>query len=410
MSFAPFPKLPSIPLVEWLGSPQTVRFLFRLPCFIHARQSPKKPLRLPNWEWFHQRLLTTPITGSNSRPNKRPYEESDNVSSFAAHIASPAKRNRSVLKETNKYIYRGDLFRGYDSDGIVMKKDVLKKSSSNIRTSSKQEAPRSAKVVLDTKVVRKKLKSTRKSNDTPLNSSVQRLVRRSVLPRVSSKSSDSTVLHKALGRRTRALYSSSPLRTSTSSCGESRRPASAATANPQLEEVPATWKFDIYEDSPAETMQNLMEHSATILDISDESDDEKFGHDEIQVWGKENVSPERMRDLMAGRETMELDHRTILPAKAPGPRVALADLDVASFYPPEEPVEEKKGVADISPVPELGPAFGLGNGADFSVWASEGESEDESDPAPLKMAELPQEPKKDDDETASICDGSDKEN
>jgi hypothetical protein len=62
--------------------------------------------------------------------------------------------------------------------------------------------------------------------------------------------------------------------------------------------IPDSWIFDIYEDSPEETLQNLMEHSTHTLDISDDSD---AGSDtsELQEKGKENISPARLAELLA---------------------------------------------------------------------------------------------------------------
>ena len=59
-----------------------------------------------------------------------------------------------------------------------------------------------------------------------------------------------------------------------------------------------SWNFDIYEDSPDETLQNLMEHSTHTLDISDSSDNES-STSELAEWGKENIHPTRLAELLA---------------------------------------------------------------------------------------------------------------
>jgi len=59
-----------------------------------------------------------------------------------------------------------------------------------------------------------------------------------------------------------------------------------------------SWLFDIYEDTPEETLQNMMEHSTTTLDISDDSDNGS-PTSELQERGKENIHPDRLADLLA---------------------------------------------------------------------------------------------------------------
>ena len=64
--------------------------------------------------------------------------------------------------------------------------------------------------------------------------------------------------------------------------------------------IPGSWIFDIYEDSPQETLQNLMEHSTHTLDISDDSDDGgSSAAGELHDLGKENISPARLAELLA---------------------------------------------------------------------------------------------------------------
>lgn len=51
--------------------------------------------------------------------------------------------------------------------------------------------------------------------------------------------------------------------------------------------IPDSWQFTIYEDSAEETLQNLMEHSATTLDLSDD----ETSRTELTDIGKENIPP-----------------------------------------------------------------------------------------------------------------------
>ncbi|KAI5854201.1 hypothetical protein BZA05DRAFT_393514 [Tricharina praecox] len=63
--------------------------------------------------------------------------------------------------------------------------------------------------------------------------------------------------------------------------------------------IPDSWAFEIYEDSPEETLQNLMEHSTCTLDISDDSDDDESVTSELHEKGKENIAPARLAELLA---------------------------------------------------------------------------------------------------------------
>lgn len=103
--------------------------------------------------------------------------------------------------------------------------------------------------------------------------------------------------------------------------------------------VPDSWNFAIYEDTPEETLQNLMEHSACTLDISDDSDDERLSADEIIEKGKENIPPARLEEIRASGENA-MQGVTMSPwtgprrAVARENRQALGGLNVEDFYPP----------------------------------------------------------------------------
>lgn len=57
------------------------------------------------------------------------------------------------------------------------------------------------------------------------------------------------------------------------------------------ESMPKGWFFEIHEDTPEQEAANLMEHSASVLDISSDDDaDTKAKLDELSR-GKENVPP-----------------------------------------------------------------------------------------------------------------------
>jgi hypothetical protein len=55
--------------------------------------------------------------------------------------------------------------------------------------------------------------------------------------------------------------------------------------------MPKGWFFEIHEDTPEEEAANLMEHSASVLDISSDDDSATKQHNDEQERGKENIPP-----------------------------------------------------------------------------------------------------------------------
>lgn len=55
--------------------------------------------------------------------------------------------------------------------------------------------------------------------------------------------------------------------------------------------MPKSWFFEIHEDTPEQEAANLMEHSASVLDISSDDDAETKAKNEELSKGKENVPP-----------------------------------------------------------------------------------------------------------------------
>lgn len=72
--------------------------------------------------------------------------------------------------------------------------------------------------------------------------------------------------------------------------------------------MPKSWFFEIHEDTPDQEAANLMEHSASTLDISSDDDADTRRHSEAMERGKENVPPpENFANLPAS----ELAHSSI---------------------------------------------------------------------------------------------------
>lgn len=55
--------------------------------------------------------------------------------------------------------------------------------------------------------------------------------------------------------------------------------------------MPKGWFFEIHEDTPEQEAANLMEHSASVLDISSDDDVATKQRNEEQERGKENIPP-----------------------------------------------------------------------------------------------------------------------
>ncbi|KAK4868664.1 hypothetical protein LT330_006866 [Penicillium expansum] len=94
-------------------------------------------------------------------------------------------------------------------------------------------------------------------------------------------------------------------------------------------EAPASWAFDIHVDTEQEEMTNLMQHSTTVLDISDDE-----GKLDTCTRGKENIPPHELGiELPQARQSA-----ATIPAasrkspKMEEPRAPLGELNAAEYY------------------------------------------------------------------------------
>lgn len=110
--------------------------------------------------------------------------------------------------------------------------------------------------------------------------------------------------------------------------------------------MPKSWFFDIHIDSPEEEAANMMEHSASILDISSDDDCTERRRKLEAEKGKENVPPaDYTGPTRAARSAEPVVHKGIGDAgkkvaklaaaseRMEEDRAALADLEAADFYP-----------------------------------------------------------------------------
>lgn len=110
--------------------------------------------------------------------------------------------------------------------------------------------------------------------------------------------------------------------------------------------MPKGWFFEIHEDTAEQEATNLMEHSATVLDISSDDDFETKRRNEDR--GKENVPPpdfcplqpraQVSADSMDTAEETKVEHvklprlRKIAQDAMDEDRLPLGDLPAADFY------------------------------------------------------------------------------
>jgi hypothetical protein len=135
-------------------------------------------------------------------------------------------------------------------------------------------------------------------------------------------------------------------------------PVSAHQPISALEDsMPKGWFFDIHEDTPEQEAANLMEHSASVLDIS--SDDDLSTKTANEDRGKENVPPP---DWLASQHS----------------RAQLDVLDAGEETEIEEPVKRprlRKLVQDAmdedrKPLGDLAPQEFYGEGCDASSYVT----------------------------------------
>jgi hypothetical protein len=143
--------------------------------------------------------------------------------------------------------------------------------------------------------------------------------------------------------------------------------------------IPDSWQFTIYEDSAEETLQNLMEHSATTLDLSDD----ETSRTELTDIGKENIPPtdeeERRYEENRHEETPTISPMSIdLPARRTTyrrtKRQALREMAPAELVdeegekPGKVPNLEKEGSVSVATPekPVLAPK--LKGTSKFAVW------------------------------------------
>ncbi|KAF2792701.1 hypothetical protein K505DRAFT_246135 [Melanomma pulvis-pyrius CBS 109.77] len=157
------------------------------------------------------------------------------------------------------------------------------------------------------------------------------------------------------------------------------------------ESLPKGWFFEIYEDSPEQEAANLMEHSASVLDISSDDDFETKRRNEEMERGKENIPPpdfcptqpraQLAADSMDTTEATPTEHvklprlRKIAQDAMDEDRLPLGDLPAAEFYG-----EGLDATSYVTVDVGLEKPSSLSKEFDFSIATSEKESVQEQTP------------------------------
>jgi hypothetical protein len=114
--------------------------------------------------------------------------------------------------------------------------------------------------------------------------------------------------------------------------------------------MPKSWFFEIHEDSPEEEAANMMEHSASILDISSDDDSETKKRKLESEVGKENVPPPDWtgpaiarrgagasstvhKGIHSKTKALQKEEKARQGDLMQDDRVALADMDKEDFFP-----------------------------------------------------------------------------
>ncbi|CAE7185972.1 hypothetical protein PTTW11_06889 [Pyrenophora teres f. teres] len=124
------------------------------------------------------------------------------------------------------------------------------------------------------------------------------------------------------------------------------------------ETMPKGWFFEIHEDTPEQEAANLMEHSASVLDISSEDDAETKNRNEDR--GKENIPPPDFLASQPRNQVSALDdgYETEILADEPVKRPRLRKLV-------QDAMDE-----DRKPLGDLAPAEFYGEGCDSTSYVT----------------------------------------
>lgn len=129
-----------------------------------------------------------------------------------------------------------------------------------------------------------------------------------------------------------------------------------SVTTPAEEIMPKTWFFAIHEDTPEQEAANLMEHSASVLDISSDEDAESKKRNEELSRGKENVPPPEWVGAQQTRLTQTSE--------------AVAHVDESTNHSRLRPVVQDAMDEDRKPLGDLPPCDFYAAGCDASSYVT----------------------------------------
>lgn len=108
--------------------------------------------------------------------------------------------------------------------------------------------------------------------------------------------------------------------------------------------MPKGWFFEIHEDTPEQEAANLMEHSASVLDISSDDDAETKARNDDLLQGKENIPPPNFASLQprtAFANVLDEGEETEIEEPVKRPRLRKITQDAMD--------EDRRPLGDLSP-------------------------------------------------------------
>ncbi|CAN9221130.1 unnamed protein product [Alternaria sp. RS040] len=298
--------------------------------------------------------IPTPSTGKRQRAPEI-YEDADSENVDPSVFSSPSKKSRTANNSIDA---------GY-----------MKPASFSIFTSPVKPSSASLNATPSVPSVRKALSSPSTAKSTPITNS-RGSPKNKRLHAISKRRASSSPFRRVDPPSFNLSSPSLPFSIDAALSGSistytpkaptvAATPASAPAAQsaPVLDDnMPKSWFFDIHEDTPEQEAANLMEHSASVLDIS--SDDDAATKFRNEDRGKENVPPP---DFLAAANARKRNHASSLDDGY--------ETDILVQVPAKHPRRSRKVVQDAmdedrKPLGDLAPSEFYAEGCDATSYVT----------------------------------------
>jgi hypothetical protein len=287
----------------------------------------------------------TPSTGKRQRAPEI-YEDADSENVDPSVFASPTKKSKTSSTLDFDFIKPSKF-----SLVPTPMKSVSLNSTPSISSTRKTLTPSSTKST-----------PINKSRGSPKHNRISAISKRRassspfrrVDPPTFNQSSPSSVPFSIDAALSGTLSGYTPKPTVTSTPVSAPAPPAVSTLE---DSMPKGWFFEIHEDTPEQEAANLMEHSASVLDIS--SDDDAATKQQNEERGKENIPPpdfllSQPRVHSSSEAEVEVEVQVDEPVKKPRLRTLVQDA-----------MDE-----DRRPLGDLVPAEFYGEGCDASSYVT----------------------------------------